>query len=151
MVVLHHSTGNPGWIPFYERLAERASVYVPDMPGYGQSERPEWAREPRDLAILLLQALDPARARRASTSWASASAASSRPRWRRCARSASRRLVLVGAAGLQPREGEILDQMMVDFHEYVMAGFRDEDGVPAGLRRRRPAGRTRSSGTSAAR
>jgi pimeloyl-ACP methyl ester carboxylesterase len=39
-----------------------------------------------------------------------------------------RRLVLVGAPGLQPREGEILDQMMVDFHEYVMAGFRDEDG-----------------------
>ena len=29
------------------------------MPGYGQSARPEWAREPRDLAILLLnQALD---------------------------------------------------------------------------------------------
>ena len=38
------------------------------------------------------------------------------------------RLVLVGAPGHQPREGEILDQMMVDFHEYVMAGFRDEDG-----------------------
>src|SRR5262249_39474907 len=57
VVVLHHSTGNPGWIPFYERLAERATVYVPDMPGYGQSARPEWAREPRDLGILLLQAL----------------------------------------------------------------------------------------------
>ncbi len=37
-------------------------------------------------------------------------------------------LVLVGAPGHQPREGEILDQMMVDFHEYVMAGFRDEEG-----------------------
>ena len=37
------------------------------------------------------------------------------------------RLVLVGAPGHQPRQGEILDQMMVDFHEYVMAGFRDED------------------------
>jgi pimeloyl-ACP methyl ester carboxylesterase len=46
VVVLHHSTGNPGWIPFYERLAERTSVYVPDMPGYGQSARAEWAREP---------------------------------------------------------------------------------------------------------
>jgi pimeloyl-ACP methyl ester carboxylesterase len=38
------------------------------------------------------------------------------------------RLVFVGAPGHQPREGEILDQMMVDFDEYVMAGFRDEDG-----------------------
>jgi len=36
------------------------------------------------------------------------------------------RLVLVGAPGHQPREGEILDQMMVDYYEYVLAGFRDE-------------------------
>ena len=80
--------GEPGWIPFYERLAERASVYVPDMPGYGQSARPEWAREPRDLAILLLQAL-PRLGLRARRSWGSASGASWPPRWRRCARSAS--------------------------------------------------------------
>ena len=88
VVVLHHSTGNPGWIPFYERLAERASVYVPDMPGYGQSARAEWAREPRDLAILLLQAL-----RRlgleSPTLVGLGFGGSWPPRWRRCARSAS--------------------------------------------------------------
>jgi pimeloyl-ACP methyl ester carboxylesterase len=36
------------------------------------------------------------------------------------------RLVLIGAAGLQPEEGEILDQMMIDFEEYVKSGFRDD-------------------------
>ena len=36
-------------------------------------------------------------------------------------------LVLIGAAGLQPSEGEIADQMMVDFGEYTKAGFRDDD------------------------
>ena len=130
VVVLHHSTGNPGWIPFYERLAERAAVHVPDMPGYGQSTRPEWAREPRDLAILLLQALT--RLGLPSVALvglgfggfvAAEMAAMSQER--------IRRLVLVGAPGHQPREGEVLDQMMVDFHEYVMAGFRDEEAFRA--------------------
>jgi pimeloyl-ACP methyl ester carboxylesterase len=125
IVVLHHSTGNPGWIPFYERLAARATVYVPDMPGYGQSARPEWAREPRDLAILVLQAMTKLELPSATVvglgfgGFVAAEMATMCPQ--RIAR-----LVLVGAPGLQPRDGEILDQMMVDFHEYVMAGFRDE-------------------------
>ena len=126
VVVLHHSTGNPGWIPFYERLAERTTVYVPDLPGYGQSARPEWAREPRDLAILLLQALAKLGLPRVTLVGlglggfvAAEMATMSQER--------IGRLVLVGAPGHQPREGEILDQMMVDFDEYVMAGFRDED------------------------
>jgi len=130
MIVLHHSTGNPGWISFYERLAERASVSVPDMPGYGQSARPEWAREPRDLAILLLQALPRLGASSATLvglgfgGFVAAEMATMCP-------DRIRRLVLVGAPGHQPREGEILDQMMVDYHEYVMAGFRDETAFKA--------------------
>ena len=126
IVVLHHSTGNPGWIPFYERLATRSAVYVPDMPGYGQSARPEWAREPRDLAILVLQAMTKLGLPSATVVGlgfggfvAAEMATMSQER--------IARLVLVGAPGLQPRDGEILDQMMVDFHEYVMAGFRDEE------------------------
>ena len=35
-------------------------------------------------------------------------------------------MVLVGAAGLQPDEGEILDEMLTDYTDYVKAGFRDE-------------------------
>jgi pimeloyl-ACP methyl ester carboxylesterase len=37
-----------------------------------------------------------------------------------------RRLVLVGAAGIQPREGEIFDQFLVSHEDYVKAGFHDE-------------------------
>jgi pimeloyl-ACP methyl ester carboxylesterase len=125
MVVLHHSTGNPGWIPFHGHLAERATVYAPDMPGYGQSARPEWAREPRDLAILLLQALTRLGLPRVALvglgfgGFVAAEMAT-------MGQERISHLALVGAPGHQPREGEILDQMMVDFHEYVMAGFRDE-------------------------
>jgi pimeloyl-ACP methyl ester carboxylesterase len=35
------------------------------------------------------------------------------------------RLVLVGAAGIKPPEGEILDQMLIDHAEYMRQGFRD--------------------------
>ena len=127
VVILHHSTGNPGWIPFYERLAERATVYVPDMPGYGQSTRPEWAREPRDLAILLLQWLDKLGLSRVALVGLGLGGFVAAEMVTMSQERVSR-LVLVGAPGHQPRQGEILDQMMVDFHEYVMAGFRDEDG-----------------------
>src|SRR5262249_37166186 len=108
----------------------RATIYVPDMPGYGQSARPEWAREPRDLAILLLQALPrlglsrPALVGLGLGGFVAAEVAPVGPE--RIGRPG-----LVGAAGHQPREGEVLDQMMVDFHEYVMAGFRDEEAFRA--------------------
>jgi pimeloyl-ACP methyl ester carboxylesterase len=127
VVVLHHSTGNPGWIPFYDRLAGRATVYVPDMPGYGQSTRPEWAREPRDLAIVLLQALTRLELGSVTLVGLGLGGFVAAEMATMCQERIGR-LVLVGAPGHQPREGEILDQMMVDFHEYVMTGFRDEDG-----------------------
>lgn len=125
VLVLHHSIGNPGWLPFYERLAASREVTVPDLPGYGQSERPEWAREPRDLAILLHQMLD--RQGRGPIAivglgfggWIAAEMATMH-------QGRISRLVLAGAPGIQPDEGEILDQMLIDYHEYVQAGFHDE-------------------------
>src|ERR1700704_5470055 len=52
--VLHHSTG-PLWAPFHDRLSESCSVIAPDMPGFGRSERPTWARSPAHLAAVLGQ------------------------------------------------------------------------------------------------
>ena len=52
LIVLHYDIGNPGWIPFYEALAEQFTVYVPSHPGYGKSDRPDWMRNVRDLAIV---------------------------------------------------------------------------------------------------
>jgi len=50
--VLHHDVGNPGWLPYYMELAENHTVYVPSHPGFGKSERPEWARNVRDIACI---------------------------------------------------------------------------------------------------
>ena len=125
VLVLHHSIGNPGWLPFYEQLAETFTVYVSDLPGYGQSERPEWARDPRDIAILMLQMLNKAGLGSLPVvglgfgGWIAAEMAT-------MSQSRISALVLVGAAGIRPEEGEILDQMLIDYHEYVQAGFHDE-------------------------
>src|SRR5436309_9329243 len=65
LLYLHDGLGNLGWAPFHERLAQSFTVYVPDLPGYGRSDRPDWARSQRDLAILghlLLDALGVERA-----------------------------------------------------------------------------------------
>ncbi|MEJ2133575.1 MAG: alpha/beta fold hydrolase [Gammaproteobacteria bacterium] len=125
LVVLHHSWGSPGWTPFYDHLARQFDVIVPDMPGYGGSERPAWAREPRDLAIIVSNAME----RLDLTSsvviglgfggYVAAELATMSP-------SGIGRLVLVGAAGLKPEEGQILDQMMVSHTDYIKQSFRDE-------------------------
>jgi len=126
LVTLHHSTGSPGWLPVHDELAAKAEVYLPDMPGYGQSTRPEWAREARDIAILLGQALDKLGLEKVALAgfgfggFVAAEFAT-------MASGRLSHLVLVGAAGLQPTEGEILDEMMVDFDQYVKAGFRSDD------------------------
>lgn len=128
VLVLHHSTGNPGWLPFHEALCAKASVIAPDLPGYGQSERPEWAREPRDIAILLHQFCDRMGLDRVAVvglglgGFIAAEMASMNSR-------RFSHIVMIGAPGLQPEEGEILDQMMVDFHEYVEAGFTQPDAL----------------------
>ena len=132
LVVLHHSTGNPGWLPFHEQLAASFHVFVPDMPGYGQSERPEWARDARDLAILvnqLIDKLDLGRITLVGTGFGGFVAAelASMNQGRLKA------LVLIGAAGIQPEEGEILDQMLTDYKDYIEAGFRDAAAYEAAL------------------
>ncbi len=125
LVLLHHSTGNSGWLPLHARLAESFAVMVPDLPGYGQSMRPAWAREPRDIAILLHQLLDSEGLDQIVLVGAGfggfiAAEMASMNQGRLSS------LVLVGAAGLRPNQGEILDQMMITHRDYVGAGFVDE-------------------------
>ncbi len=125
LVVLHHSISSHGWLPLHERLAGRFAVHVPDLPGWGDSDRPDWARNVRDLAILVelwLEAMD----LRGVTlvgcgfgGWVAAELATMNQR-----RLAG--LVLVGAAGIRPREGAIIDQLVVDYIDYVRGGFHDE-------------------------
>jgi pimeloyl-ACP methyl ester carboxylesterase len=122
IVVLHHSYGAPGWVPFYERLAEQAEVLAPDLPGYGRSGQPAWARDVRDLAILVgawlrKQDLGPVTLVGCGFGgYVAAELAAMQPQ-------VLGRLVLVGAAGVLPEGEKILDQFLISHSEYVQAGF----------------------------
>lgn len=125
LIILHRSTGRAGWGAYEDNLAKKFRVLVPDLPGFGYSERPDWAREPRDLAILIndmalnLELTQACLVGLGLGGFIAAELATMNPAW-------LKRLVLVTPAGIKPREGEILDQMLVSHSEYVKKGFSEE-------------------------
>ena len=132
LVIFHHSWGSPGWLDYHDRLASNFHVLVPDLPGWGGSTRPAWARDPRDIAILMGHFLDHVAPGGATVvglglgGFIAAELATINT-------ARLHRLVLVGAAGLQPSEGEILDQMLLSHRNYIEESFRDKAGYEAYL------------------
>ncbi len=124
VLILHHDIGSPDRLPFYDALAEKFDVIVPNHPGYGKSERPQWLRHPRDIAALYQWLLAELEVERASLvglgfgGWIAAEMAALAPR-------DFHRLVLVGAMGAKPPEGDILDQAIISYIDYAEAGFHD--------------------------
>lgn len=124
VLVLGHDIGNPGWLPFHQQLAERFDVLAPSHPGYDQSARPEWLRSVRDIAAIygwLLADLGLERVTLVGLGfggWIAAEMASMAP-------AGFKRLVLVGAMGIQPADGAILDQALLNYIQYAQAGFHD--------------------------
>jgi pimeloyl-ACP methyl ester carboxylesterase len=125
VLVLHHDIGTPDQLAFYDALTERFDVLVPHHPGYGKSERPEWLRSVRDVAIMYQLLLSHLGVERPSLiglgygGWIAAEMAIMAPR-------DLHRLVLVGAMGLKPPAGDILDQAIISYIDYAKAGFHDE-------------------------
>jgi pimeloyl-ACP methyl ester carboxylesterase len=126
LFVLHHDVGNPGWLPFYDIVAGSFTVHAPSHPGFGKSDRPDWMRSIRDLAIVygsLLQKLNVGPVTMVGLGfggWVAAELAMM------CHHAISH-LVLVNPMGYQPREGEILDQFLINTIDYVRSGFEKQD------------------------
>src|SRR5512146_1288765 len=60
VLFLHGAGGWPAWLPFFERLAQRYELLVPEHPGFGASDDPKWLRSVPDLAMYYLDLLDAA-------------------------------------------------------------------------------------------
>ena len=125
VVILHHDIGCPERMDFAGALSGAHDVVLPVHPGFGLgSERAEWMRSVRDLAVLYRGLLAGLGIERASLvglgfgGWVAAEMASMAPM-------DVDRLVLVGAMGIQPREGFILDQALIGYIDYAEAFFKD--------------------------
>ncbi len=125
LLILHDDMGTPGWIPLYDELAQRLTVYVPALPGYGKSDRPMWMRNVRDMAAvqnLLLKAVgidSVCVVGFGIGAWVAAEMAT-------MCQSQFERIVLVAAMGVQPAQSEIVDQFLVSAEEYLKLGFHDQ-------------------------
>jgi len=53
-----HDELSSAWTPLLDRLAERFEVTAPELPGFGCSERPEWADTLDDLAFTVADLTD---------------------------------------------------------------------------------------------
>ncbi|MGA2409376.1 MAG: alpha/beta fold hydrolase [Candidatus Binataceae bacterium] len=108
LVALHGFDGNPGWLPLYDELARRFTVYAPTHPGFAGSDRPEWLESFSDLSrfyLWILQELGLVQATLMGFSiggWLAAEIAVMSPE-------SVSRLVLVDAMGIKPRRSEITD------------------------------------------
>ena len=58
LLFLHGGGGAPMWLPFMESLAQRFDVIVPEHPGFGGSDTPEWLDTVGDLAYFYLDVVD---------------------------------------------------------------------------------------------
>lgn len=58
VMYLHGAGGYPGWIPFFESLAARHDLIVPEHPGFGSSDEAAWIRNVPDVAMYYLDLLD---------------------------------------------------------------------------------------------
>lgn len=54
LLYLHGANGVAGIQPFMLKLAERFDVWIPEHPGFGQSDEPEWLENIHDLAYFYL-------------------------------------------------------------------------------------------------
>jgi pimeloyl-ACP methyl ester carboxylesterase len=58
LIFLHGANGAPAWLPVMETLAARFDVIVPEHPGFGGSDMPEWLDNIGDLAFFYLDLID---------------------------------------------------------------------------------------------
>jgi pimeloyl-ACP methyl ester carboxylesterase len=112
LVVIHGEFGVPGWHDGLARLAEDYDVIVPSLPGYGQSTRPDWIMGVRDLAAWVtwfardLDIRTPVNVIGCSLGgWIAAEIATVAPQF-------FNKMVLVGAMGIKPEQGEIFDYFL---------------------------------------
>ena len=124
-LILHHDIGTLDRLPFYDAMAAQCHAIIPIHPGWGaKSERPEWMRSVRDMAAMYRLYLAGRGIEKAHLvglgfgGWIAAEMAT-------MSGQDIGKLVLIGAMGIQPTAGFIMDMSIVGYLDYARAFFAD--------------------------
>jgi pimeloyl-ACP methyl ester carboxylesterase len=130
LLILHGELGVPAWLRAYTLLARHFTVYVPSLPGFGRSERPDWIVGVRDLAAWVtwfvrdLGLPCPLPVIGSSLGgWVAAEIATMNA-------ALFTKMVLVGAAGLPPDEGHVWDYFVHGSQEAFAQAFWEPAKAP---------------------
>ena len=128
LLYLHGAGGNPGWQPYHETLAQQYTVYAPSMPGFNGTQRPGWLSIINDMTHFNLELVEELSLERyvlmgsSMGGWlASEMAAMDQHKLKG--------MVLIGAAGIRPKEGEIAEIFMVSAQTRSGQRFYDPSQV----------------------
>ena len=129
LLLLHGSGGNRVHLMYQEELGNHYQVFAPSHPGFGTSDRPEWLETVPDAACFYLWLLDEMGLESVNVvgfslgAWIAAEMAVMNPK-------VFNRLILVGAAGLKPVEGEITDIFILSGPTVVEKMFYEPKSAP---------------------
>ena len=129
LLVLHDELGHHGWFRYHEALAKQFTLYVPSHAGFGKSEGLDWIMNTRDLAGWYLHVLDdmglgPVNVMGFSFGgWLAAEMATMCPQQ-------FKKLALVGAMGIRPPVGEIMDMFLIVARDYLGASVLYPGSTP---------------------
>jgi pimeloyl-ACP methyl ester carboxylesterase len=134
LLVFHGEMGYPGLLKWQTALAAKRTLHIPLHPGFGKTPQASWIMNMRDLGsfysrYIREQKLTPVDVIGFSLGgWLAAEMAT--------ANSAQfNKMILVGAAGMRPPSGEIMDMFTVTARNYLNGNVLDYQNTPefAGL------------------
>jgi pimeloyl-ACP methyl ester carboxylesterase len=130
LLVIPSELGVPGWLRYHQALAGHFTVYAPSLPGFGQSARPDWIINVRDLAAWVtwfvrdMNLAQPLNVIGFSMGgWAAAEIATMNA-------SIFKKMVLVSPAGLKPEEGMTWDYFVNSGKEAFEQAFHSPEQSP---------------------